>query len=289
MAYQLTAFDEIEFRGIHPFVLNPSQDHSPVGADSALVDSIGGFFDRFGSDDARATRQPISITHLILGETAYLVDNLGNHIVDNNGNRIIAGNEAQILRAQLVALREKVRKRGTLWRTRLDDETVREWKTARLLRMGQPQRVRDRKNMATVTLDFESPMAFWHAEDATTFSTSVSDGTTAYLVVENPGETVNDAVVTVTRTSGTVTAVQVTCTDLGINWVWSGSLGSGESLVVDEGEQGIAEGGVAAYSGFSVAGSQPGWMNIQRGSWVFQITVTGGTANFELSMYNQFA
>lgn len=288
MAYQIVAFDEVEFRGIHTYPLNPAQDHSPAGADSALVDSIGGFFDRYGSEDGRATRQPIVITHLVLGETTYLVDNNGNNIVDDLGNYIIIGNEAQILRAQLVALREKVRKRGALWRKRLDDNVL-EWKTARFVRMSQPQIVQDRVFKATVTCEFESPMTYWHAAAATTYTKSVASGTTDYMLVENSGETVNDAVMTVTRTSGTVTAVQVLCAALGINWVWSGSLGAGESLVVDEGEQGIAEGVTAAYSGFSVAGSQPGWMPIQRGSWVFELTTVGGAADFELSFYHQFA
>lgn len=283
MPFHYVLFDDVDLP-----VLNPQQDLSPVGSDSALVDSIGGFFDRYGDDDARAARQPITFTGLVWGETWYLVDNNGNNIVDDLGNNIIIGNAAQILRAQLVALREKVRKRGTLWRKRLDDNVL-EWKTARFVRMSQPQIVQDKVFKANVTCEFESPMTYWHAAAATTYSKSVAADTTDYMLVENSGETVNDAVMTVTRTSGTVTAVQVQCTDLGINWVWSGSLGAGESLVVDEGEQGIAEGATAAYSGFSVAGSQPGWMPVQRGSWVFELTTVGGAAEFELRMYEQFA
>lgn len=276
-------------RGIHPYIFNPQQDHSPAGAGSALVDSVGGFFDRFGSDDARAARQPIVISNLVWGETAYLVDNNGNNIVDDDGNYIIAGNDAQMLRAQLVALREKVRKRGTLWRTHLDDETVREWKTARFLRMGQPQQVRDRKFMATVSLEFESAMTYWHAENATTYSGSVTAGSTHYFLVENPSETVDDAVMTVTRSSGTITAVSLACTDLGIAWSWAGLLGSGESLVVDAGSQGIAEGATAAFSGFTLTGSAKGYMPIERGNWIFALTTTGGNATYELSLYHQFA
>lgn len=284
MPVQITHFDDVRL-----MEYNPQQDHSPNAAASAFIDSIGGFFDRYGDDDARPQRQTIPVTGLVWGEDTFMTDSDDGTFVDDGSDSWIVGDGPTMLRSGVTALRDKVRKLGTLWRLRLDGTTVREWKTARFLRMSQPQTVQDRVFKAHVTCEFETDMTNWHAEEAVTFSGSMAAGVDTDLVVDNPGATVNDAILTVTRTSGTITNLFFACAELGIVLSWIGSLGAGDVLVIDEGAHTVLKNGANAYIQFSILGSVKGWMPIQAGSYTFLVQVTGGDATVEVSFFNQFA
>lgn len=287
MPYQIQKFDEIPLP-----VYNPVQDHSPASSITSFVDSIGGYFDLFGGDSAQAQRQIISLSGLLVGEVETLVDELGDEIVDDLGDELVtAESEAADLRSQVESLRARVRSRGQLWRVLLEDETVRQWKTARFVRMSQPQVASDRAFKVSLTCEFETAMTYWHAEDATTSSGSATSGAPLALVVDNGGETVEDAVLTVTRTSGTITAVAVVCTSLGLSWTWTGSLTAGDVLVVDAGLQTVEENGAGVYSGFALSSSHSAskWLTITPGPHLMYVTTTGGNATVSLSFYHQVA
>ena len=268
------------------------------------MSSIAGYFDRHGDDDARASLQRISLTGDLLGnlygEHAYVVDEDARVGAGTGGTAYwVAGNRATMLLAQIDMLRQAVRKRGTLWRVRFPDG-ARQWKTARFLRMSQPQVTNDRLFKASVTCEFESAMTNWHAETATTFSKRVTDGTTRNMLVSNPGATAYDAVLTVTAVTGPIVNFTVNCEELGIALGFlptavtghATGLLAGESFVMDAGRLIATLDGDDAYVAFgdlSGPHTAPGWLPIRRGNWAFELYSEDGTADFELSFYPQFA
>jgi len=283
VAYQL-----IEFDGVDLPLYNPRQDHSPAPMGSALLAAIGGYVDYYGTRRGTAQSQALSITGVVWGETEYLVDEDCNFIVDENGDYIIGGNAAVSLTSQLAALRDKARRRGSLTRQRLSD-SYREWKTAHFLEMRQPQEVRDRDFMATVTCTFEMIDPGWHSETATTAGRTLPAGMQKPLYVQNGGGmTVEDAVVTVTRISGTVTQVDIDCTAQGIDLRWTGSMATG-SLVIDCGAATVRKAGADAYvTGFVQSGhTARTWLPLAQGTNELLVTVTGGDATVSVVFYAQ--
>lgn len=278
----------VEFDGVSLPLFDHSQDHGPMVAESTLIDSVGSAYDWRGSKRRAGRRQIISLTGLYVGETEYLVDESGERLVDEGSDPLIAGDAAQMTQAYVTALLEKTGVRGKLWRERLGD-SVKEWKTARLLQIGWPRGWEDHAIRAELTCQFETLMEFWHAETAISTSASASDGVPLGLTVNNAGQIVNDAVITVTRTSGTITAF--TLTGDGVSLSWSGSLGSGDVLTIDCGAQTVRKGTADAYSGFSLGGSHTaaGWIPISAGIHSFVVTVTGGNATAKLEYYNQYS
>lgn len=281
----------IEFDGVALPLYDPSQDHTPTPTESSMIDSLGGAVDYFGSRQRLGRKQQISITGTYLGETTYLVDGAGNRMVDEAGNYLIAGNGPTMLMSQIRALDEKQGTVGQLWRQRFSNG-AREWKRARLLQVSLPQKVSDRTFMTTVECTFETLHNAWRAEDATVKNGSAANGVPLALLIANGGQiVVRDPVLTITRTSGTITQVDITlmaAETVALRWV--GSLGSGQSLVLDAGAGTVRRAGADAYAGLSrqVGHTARGWLPIPKGQSVLLVTVTGGAASVSLSHYNQF-
>lgn len=284
MSHQYTKFKEV------PIALyDHSQSHDPMPIESTLLDSIGGAYDWKGTGRRKGRKQAIPLTGKYFGETERLVDETGDFLVDENGDGLIAGNGPQMLQAQVTALKEEIGNTGRLWRKRLADDVL-EWKTARFTAMQWPRKWSDHAIIAEISCQFETAMEFWHANTATTTSGSASNGISLPLLVNNAGQTVDDAVITITRSSGTITAMSLTCSELGIDLVWTGSLGSGDVLRIDCGAQTIRKGTANAYSGFSLGGSHTaaGWLPIASGTYSFIAVVTGGNATVAIQHYNQY-
>lgn len=266
--------------------------HDPAPSSPALQRVVDGYVDVFGTNETNALSQVLPITGIYIGETTYLVDEAGNRFVDEASNPYIFGTPFTMLRSQIQALREMTRLSAPLWRARLNEQTVREWKTARLVQLRLPSNYND-LYIAEVTANFEMTMANWHAETQTTVSASVTAAVPKLFVVENAGETVEDGIVTVTRTSGTVTAFSLACTALGISWVWTGSIGSGEVVTVNDGDDTVIKSNAAgtltnAYSGFSRPDhSAATWLRLPRGTHLFYVTVLGGNATVAFKHYTQ--
>ena len=282
MAYLITEFD-----GVALPEYEPEQDDSAAEVQSILIDSIGGVTDYYGATARLPRKYGIEVTGTYLGETTYLVDEGDNYIVDEAGNYIIAGDAINILRAQVQALRAKVGRRGQLVRIRQDDD-VEQWITARLLQVRHDKRQNEMARLAKMTCLFESTHTAWRAATATQKSVSASDGVATGLTVSNGGDvTVYDATLTVARTSGTITGVTVTGSDIALSW--AGSLASG-ALVIDCAAQTVRAAGVNAYSGFTLNSGHTarGWLPLEQGATPLVVTVTGGAATVTVAHYNQF-
>lgn len=102
------------------------------------------------------------------------------------------------------------------------------------------------------------------------------------VVLANTGdEQVENVVVTVTAGSAAVTAVQFVSTETGIDFTWTGTLASGNDLVLDMGEQLVTNNGVGAYSGITRGAGYtvdaPLALPIPPGSTTtYTVTLTGG-------------
>lgn len=283
MSYQYTEFD-----GVPIALYDHAQDHSSMPSESALRDSIGGAWDWRGTTRRKGRRQVFSPSGKYFGETEVLVDETGDPLTDESGDYLIAGDGPTMLAAQVRALMEKKGSQAQLWRRRLVDGVL-QWKTARLLAVQWQRKWDDHAIVADITAQFETMMEFWRAATATTASGSATDGVMLALSVDNDGETIDDATIVVTRTSGTITAVSLVCVELGINLSWTGSIGAGEALTIDCGAQTVRENGVDAYSGFSLSGhTAAGWLPIRQGQYPFAATVTGGNATVSIQYYTQY-
>lgn len=285
------AYQYVEFDGIALPLYNHAQNHDVMPAESTLIDSIGGAWDWFGSARRSGRKQLISCTGLYFGERYTLVDESGNIVVDEEDNPIIIAAGVGSLRAQVDALLEKRGVRGSLWRKRLDDDVL-QWKTARLLQIQWPRKWEDHGLLAQITCQFETLMENWRAATVTSTSNSATAGVQLGLTVESIGEVqVDDAVLAITRTSGTITAVNVVCAGNGIDFTWTGSLGASDVLTINCSLQTVRKNSADAYSGFvlNAGHTAAGWLPLVEGSNALLITVTGGNATVAVSHYDQFA
>src|SRR4030095_4052270 len=132
MPWKYTHFDEVLLPQY-----NPVQAHDAVGTRTTLVPALGGYYDYRGAEIGDEDARTITLSGVYVGATAYLEDENGNRIVDETGAAIIADDDSTSVAPQVQAWREQVRRRGTLWRVRLEDETIRSWKRARLLTLRQ--------------------------------------------------------------------------------------------------------------------------------------------------------
>jgi hypothetical protein len=282
MSYQYTAFDDIPLP-----LYDHKQSHASMASEPTLRDSVGGSYDWRGADRRAGRKQIISGQGKYFGEITYLTDEEGNLILDESDNPIITGNAQQTLAAEVRALMEKKGDRGQLWRNRLTDSVL-QWKTARLLNVDWPRKVEDHAIIAEVSYQFETQMEFWHSEDATITDDSAVSGVPLVLTVPNSGMTAEDAIITIARSSGTITEVSITGTAIDITW--AGSLGASAELVIDCGLQTVRKNGVDAYSGLTLesAHTAAGWLPLLPGDNLITVTVTGGNAAVEISHYNQF-
>ena len=285
MSYQF-----VEFDGVDLPLFNHSQNHSPMASDATLRDSIGGAYDWVGAARKKGRKQVISLTGVYLGEVAYLTDGLGNFLVDESGNFIVAGHAKEMLKSQVADLMAKKGVRGQLWREDLALEE-RQWKTARLLQVNWQRKYDDHAVIANMSCTFETSMEFWHEEDATETSVSAVASTPVALNITNNGQQVDDAVITITQTSGTITAVAFLDHATGVDWTWTGTLVLGQILTIDCDRQTIRKDSSDAYSGFALGGSHSaaGWLPLASGENALGVTVTGGDATVTVSHYDQYA
>lgn len=282
------AYRYIEFDGVLLPTANFEQQHDTAPIESDLQDSVGSVYDYRGAARKAARKQTISLRGIYWGETGYMVDEAGNPIVDEAGNYLIAGDAVNMLRAQVDALRAKRGARGPLWRVRISDG-ARQWLTARLLQIAWQRTRPDMAVRAELSCLFESAMTAWRAETGTGVTASAAAATPTGLLVQNGGDVaVADAVLSVARTSGTITAVRVQ--GPGIDWTWTGSIGAGQTLTLDCGAQIMRVGSANAYSGWvrGVGHTADGMLPLGVGDTILTVTLTGGGGDVTLTHYNQF-
>lgn len=266
----------------------PVDDLSTGVVESTLLDSVGGVFDYYGSDQRLPRRWRIPFRGIYVGETEYEVDHVGNYVVDHGGSEIVAGEDENRLRGQVDTLTAMIGKRDSLYRRRDDDLTV-QWVTARLLHVQHVRTLAD-VAIARVELLFEATMTAWHDDDLSTTTKTCTAGASNSTTVAIAGNvTVQDAVFTFTP-SATVTAVRVRCTAQGIDWTYTGSMAVGSSLVVDAGAQTVKVTGVDAYSGFALNSGHTAdrWLPLAPGNNTVIVTPTGGGGTAKIERYDQW-
>jgi hypothetical protein len=278
MAYQIYQFNDVALP-----IYNPAQEHN-VSVGSTQVLAIGGVADYYGSRRRVAQITQFGIKGLYAGELYYLVTEGGAHLVDEAGNRLIAHSVDADLRLQLDQLRAVIGTRGTLYRKRWDDNAM-QWKAARLLQVRHGKQADDRTVKAELECVFDAPDAKWRG--ITQASATASGG---QIIADNAGsETVDDAILTVTAASGSITGVVVSCAATGASWAWTGTIADGTALVVDCGAATVRKAGVDAYSGFALASGHAArsWLPLEPGlnQLACVITGSGGAA---LTYYSQF-
>jgi hypothetical protein len=284
MAYRLHRFDNV----ILPFY-DPGPDFSQGPVDSSLLDSVGSAFDYYGTRQRFPRKQTIQIQGTYLGERSFFVDHNGNFFVDHSGNFFINGTAEGDLEAQVSALTAKLGQRGALFREHLRDATRLEWKTARLLAVSHPREQQDTSLLAKVTCVFETLMAAWRSESATTTSLGSGSGLRALIVPVSGNAAVNDAILAITA-AATVTSIRVQHTGQGVDWTWAGSLTSGQVLTIDAGAQTVRIGSLTdAYSGLAYASGHTarGLLPLAPGTNPILVT-TDANVSVALTHYNQW-
>jgi hypothetical protein len=284
MAYQITSFDGLDLP-----VYNPTQDHSGGRVDSTLTPSIGGMFDFYSTTQRRGKQAQYSITGLYIGEDpAFLVDHSGNYIVDELGNFIATGSESASLAAQVNNLRAKIGVRGQLIRYQMGTNAE-QWVTARLLEVGQQQRVDDREIKAELTCNFETTMDAWRAIAETVTSSALTVSANAVNIQNDGNSTVDDVVVEI-GSAGTITSVRIQCAATGIDLTWTGSLLIFTPLEIDAGLMTIRNNSVDAFSGLTrnVGHTARGWLPLAVGVNTWTVTIVGATGTFESTHYDQY-
>ena len=285
-AYQIYQFDDVDLPSY-----NQEQDLGTGAVESAIVESVGGSFDVW--PDIQRTPRLVNIAvagiYASLKGTTMLVDHDGNQIVDHSGNRIIATTDPQLLRAQLDAIRAKRGLSAKLWRRRWDDQSVHQWKTARLLDVQERNALEHRTHLARVDLQFESTMGAWRDASADTITASVAANGVAGLLLESDGNaTIEDTIITVTA-SGNITSLAITIADLGVDLRYTGALASGQSLRIYCGTQTVTVGSAAAYAGFALGSGHTArtWLPLPPGQWLMLVT-SDGPATITTTHYDQW-
>lgn len=279
-----------DFEGVY---LPPAMTEDDLGvgrSNPALMDSVGGVYD-YWQDQRRLPRKRI-FRHKGKFETAQGTDMYratvgGSLRVTTSGEvRVTALSAAHELQARIDFLKSRIGQRGRLWRKSLTNG-VRTWKQCRLLDVKHIAKVDDAMAVAEVETEWETADVGWRSAQSSIVQGS---GTNISLAVANAGNVpMDDAVISIARETGTVT--QVTITAAGIALRWTGSLGAGQTLVIDCERQTVRVNGVDAYAGFSLLPSHSanGWLPLRTGMTAVSVAALGGDVTASVEHYNQWA
>jgi hypothetical protein len=284
MPYILTEFDNVPLP-----VAMPEDDLSTGMVESSLLDSIGGVYNYFGPAQRLPRRHQFAHRGKYEGDVTYRIIDTNFFRVTSDGLvRVTASMALADLHGKTNDLKAKIGVWGQLWRKRLADDEM-TWKWCRLLKVNHVEVIENANMVSEVESIYETADVGWRSEDPVVTSESASDGVGASLNVSNSGTIqVRDAILRVERTSGTIT--QVTITGIGIDITWTGSIGSGETLVIDDGAQTVQIGSNDEYDGFVLGAGHTvdGWLPLDIGVNTLTVTVTGGNADVSVEHYNQW-
>lgn len=286
MPYRILRFDNVFLpdRIAH-------DDLSSGQVESPLVDSVGGTFDFFGSR-ARLPRR-IEIVHQgrYLGAPLAWVTE-GGALVVNEDDKAILFAASGSPRFQVDAIKALTGQRRRLWRQR-DEDGALLWRNARLMHVHHIRKNEDVSRVADVELRFETDEPTWKVEPLLTPNVAVTAGlgNPAALLVDNVGSVaVLDARLRITRTSGTITQVNLANAMTGANVGWNGSIGAGGVLVIDTGLQTVRLNDGDAYGGFFLwpDHSTAGWFPLTTGPNACTFSTVGGNATVQVEYYAQW-
>lgn len=256
---------------------------------STLRTVLGGVYDSYGGRKRKPDPQTVTARGMYLGQAERIYDEEGDYLIDEGGDAILGATATQSLQEQIDALRAELGQKGPLWRRR-DGDGALHWKYFRLLEVDAEEDERRVANVLEVSCLFEAAMEYWHAATPTVASGTATDGVELRLFVESPSAvTIEDATLSITSLTGTITAVRVTCASLGIEWEWSGSLPINRVLTINPGDLDIPIDAVGAYENFfeDTGHTAESWLAMTQGRHTILITVTGGDALVTHSHYVQ--
>lgn len=174
------------------------------------------------------------------------------------------------------ALQAKIGTRGKLYRQWWDGQ--REWVYARLVEVKgttSGQNIVDQEMNARWQV--ESPV--WSGANLVTVNATITTAPQNVTLANGGNARVRSVVITVTGTATPVTSVKI-----GISGVceiqWTGSLGTGHSLVIDTGARSVKKDGVDDYANFGLTANHKiaEWLRLGPGNNTVVVTITPGGA-----------
>jgi hypothetical protein len=276
----MSVYSIYQFDGIALPVYNQEHDLGTGTVDSTLLSSVGGTYDVWAGIQRTPRSHKFTLSGLYEAAegTVYLTDHAGNNIVDHASNRLIVGTAENWLRGQVDALRARLGVAGELRRRRVDDTSVWQWKTARLLAVGQKPELQHRNVLAKMDLVFETAMSSWRDSALDTVTgTLVAGGQVGLLLSGDGNATIEDSTISVAASGGAITSVQIAAPELGVDLRWTGTIADGRTLAIDCGAQTVLNGGTPAYSGFSLGTGHTarGWLPLPPGLYVMVVSSDG--------------
>lgn len=254
-------------------IYNPESDHSPLHARTAVIQTIAGAFDGWGDEDAPLELPATRSYRCVVLEESY-----------------------SAWRTALDELRALVGKRAKLYRRANDDDSI-QWCTARLLQ--NPTQRRYGSGLAQeVELVFQL-WSGWHGQDHKSwkldegyflddglylddggFTETMASSPHTITVTNGGNRRVDDAVITITAGSSSITAVTIAKTgETDIDY--GGIISSTKTLVIDCGAYTVKDDGVSDYANFSLASNHKiaEWLRLDPGDNDIIITFSGGSTN----------
>ncbi len=210
----------------------------------------------------------------------------------------IFGTDWADVRGQLDILEAKKGVRGAL--TKAYRDGVLRWQYAKLLHVEAPASLRTWNSQTTI-LTFQTEQPEWrgasHAEgwsvgddsfyigdgtaslgvDTTTVLTATGATTQAATLTNGGKIDAKELIVTVTAGTNTITAITWANATSGYGWTWTGSLTTGQVLIVDTDAVNVTKQGANAYATFTPTDLAV-WDRIVSGDNEIAITVTGNAA-----------
>lgn len=276
-----------EFDGVALPLYNQQQDLGTGAVASSIVLTAGGALDWAGSARRLPRSQAATVTGIYAAEMDgdRLVTDEGDALIESTGVYIVTHGGLADLRSQVAAIKGKIGVRGTLRRKRFDDESVIQWRTARLVDVRERGQVEERGWRAGIDCTFETVLPGWRSTAQST-ANLLSGG--AVSVAGNLP--VRHAVLTVTA-SATISSVAVYSASRGINWTWTGTLAAGASLVVNDEAQTVLNAGANAYSGLALGSGHTaaGWLDLEPGVQSVMVVVTGTASAVGLAWWDVYA
>jgi hypothetical protein len=267
----------------------PEDDLNTGQAKSTIIDAAGGAFDYLATSRYRPRRQTIAYRGAYVGASDYLVDENGDYIVDESGNRILNTYDAAAdLRNKLDAIKAQIGQRGPLIR-QAESDSSRQFKVARLLSVQHQRTVRDVDRVATLDLQFEADGRPWRSVNGSTVTATLAANATTIATISPGGtEAILDAVLSITASGGSVTALTIELAPA-VELIF-GTIADGSELVIDCGAMTVRRNGVDAYDVFALGSghSAAGWLPLEPGSNAVAFTLAGGPADLVLTYRDQW-
>lgn len=269
-------------------LLDLEQDISTGRVISSLIDAGNArAFNFIGTDRKLPTKQLISCRGIYHHITENIIDESSNNIVDESSNNLITGTPINLLLNDVYKIRAAVGTYKKLWIEELNSATL-SWKNSRLLEVNQQETTSFNNIWVPLNLIFETAQEKWKAEDLTTSSTSLSSGSTVVQLSNSGRDSVNDAVITVTSTTGTVssTRIRTSTTDL----TWTSNIALNKSLVIDCGKLTVEYDGQDAWNELLIDNSHVhnGFLTLNTGITPITVTVDND-CTFKIEYYEQWS